>query len=131
MNMHMTRRLEVLAKEIAAKKSPKVDDAANRIFAEAGAKSDAKTTRDWKISKPLRTVDDVISDPTADKGDSDGWIEWSGGKRPIAGDVRIEVRYGDGKQDDCRTFGPAGSWGPGWGTTCQFKNRITAYRVVS
>jgi hypothetical protein len=67
MNLHMTRRLEVLAKEIAAKHAPKVDVEATRIFAEVGTKSDAKTMRDWKLSKPLRTVDDVMSDPTDDE----------------------------------------------------------------
>lgn len=51
MNLHMTRRLEVLAREIAASKATKIDAAANALFAEAARKHDKKAPSDWGKSK--------------------------------------------------------------------------------
>ena len=47
MNLHLERRLEVLAREIAARKAPKIDHAANELFALAARKHEQKAPSDW------------------------------------------------------------------------------------
>lgn len=67
MNLHMERRMEVLAREIASRKAPKIDAAANAIFDEIGKKHEHKAPSDWSRKKQdakARTVEDVMSDPT-------------------------------------------------------------------
>lgn len=51
MNLHMERRLETLAKEIAAAKKQKVDAAANAAFDQIGKRHDKKTNTDWPQKK--------------------------------------------------------------------------------
>ncbi len=43
MNLHMQRRMETLAKEIAAAKKPKIDAAANAAFDAIAQKPESKT----------------------------------------------------------------------------------------
>ena len=67
MNPHMIRRMEVLAKKIAAAKAPKIDAAANAIFDQIGKRHDGMTNADWSKKKDeakVRTVEDVCDEPT-------------------------------------------------------------------
>ncbi len=56
--------------------------------------------------------------------DSDGWIEWSGGECPVAGDTLVEVvlRYGESVTDRASAF----TW---WHIGLAYD--IVRYRVVS
>ena len=47
MRSHLEIRLEVLAREIAARKAPKIDNAANELFALAARKHEQKAPSDW------------------------------------------------------------------------------------
>jgi len=75
----------------------------------------------------LAEQEPAIQEPKAE----DGWIEWKGGKRPVPPMTEIEVKYGDGQPDGCRTHGTANSWTQGWANNGgNRKNDIVAYRVV-
>jgi hypothetical protein len=50
MNLHLERRLEVLAKEIAAAKTPWINEAANALFKEVGQSDKRKTDSDKHAS---------------------------------------------------------------------------------
>lgn len=76
MNLHMTRRLETLAKEIAAAKKPKIDAAANAIFEQIAQKPQGKTFRDLKSNDALKPrllrgeIDHMDGDPTNNHPDN-------------------------------------------------------------
>lgn len=64
-----------------------------------------------------------LTEPVAD---SDGWVEWSGGMRPVAKDAVVDLKFGDGM---VYKLTRAGSWT--WAEHHMKKYNIVAYRVVS
>lgn len=57
--------------------------------------------------------------------DSDGWIEWGGGKCPVLENVKVYVRFASGKEDRSPFESGYFRWSHhGWA------NDIIAYRIV-
>lgn len=55
----------------------------------------------------------------------DGWIEWEGGKCPVAEDAIVDVKFGDGEVD-----GPSTAGGWDWvHRTAGLGGDIIAYRL--
>lgn len=60
----------------------------------------------------------------------DGWIAWSGGKRPIDTDTRVEVSLRNGLSNEGRAY--QFEWRHGHGAfSYECDDDIIAYRVVS
>lgn len=59
--------------------------------------------------------------------DDDGWIEWKGGKCPVDGSVKVDVRFRNGEVDE-------GLSADGWVWLCSpdsnYERDIIAYRVI-
>ena len=60
----------------------------------------------------------------APAADSDGWIEWHGGVRPVARGIRVECRFRNGRQNGPST---ADNWRWHWK---EDGYDIVAYRIV-
>ena len=70
-------------------------------------------------------LDSVSMEPPV-VADAGGWIEWTGGKCPVAPDTRVELRLRDGGLRK----GDAGDWHTCWRNDNHPRD-IVAYRVIS
>lgn len=58
-----------------------------------------------------------------------GWIEWSGGNRPVSPETKVEVMFRQ-RQPNWPTVGRAGDWFGCWECSTYSISNIVAYRVL-
>lgn len=58
-----------------------------------------------------------------------GWVEWSGGNRPVSPETKVEVMFRQ-RQPNWPTVGRAGDWFGCWECSTYSSSNIVAYRVL-
>lgn len=74
-----------------------------------------------------RMVDGVFVKEDDEKSESDGWIKWEGGERPLPKTQAVEVEFRCGKRNDMCI---AGTWAWGWNREGRHSHDIVAYRII-
>lgn len=95
---------------------------------EVATEHDDRLPFDWAVYCEMlhRAITSVKDDPANSVPDPDGWIEWKGGDRPVAGDTLVCVRFACGEQSPLECEANVWCWSHG---NCP-EYDIIAYRVV-